>query len=58
MLDNVTVNEVAEAVVTVPSTPLLNVTVLLAGVVSKPSPLITIVVELAARVAAVAVTTG
>lgn len=54
----VTVNEVAVAPVTVPVAPLLNVTVLLAFVVSKPVPLIAIVDGLAARFATDAVTVG
>ncbi len=44
-------SEVAVAVVTVPTAPSLNTTVLLAAVGSKPKPLMVIVVALAARLA-------
>lgn len=55
----VTVMDVAEALVTVPTAPLLNTTVLLPGVKSKPRPLITTVEALAAMVKpALALTTG
>lgn len=55
----VTVMAVAVAVVTVPTAPLLNVTVLLAAVVSKPIPLITTVEASALTVKpALAFTTG
>ena len=47
--ENVTVREVAEAVVTVPLAPLLNATVLSFGVGLKPKPLKVTVVALAAR---------
>src|SRR5436853_446526 len=57
-VENVTVNDVAVAAVTVPTAPLLNVTVLCAVVVSKPKPLIVIVAALAARFAALMVTAG
>lgn len=53
-----TVNCVSDAAETVPAAPLVNVTVLLAAVSSKPSPLIMIVVALAARFARLAVTLG
>ena len=47
---NVTVNEFAEVTeVTIPKAPLLNATVLLAGVVEKPEPVIIKVVALIAR---------
>ena len=52
------VKAVAVADVTVPTAPLLNVTVLLAAVVSKPVPLIVIVAALAARFAVAVVTVG
>ncbi len=58
LVENVTVSEVAVAVVTVPTAPSLKVTVLLAAVVSKPKPLMVIVVALAARLAVLVVTTG
>jgi len=45
----VTVNWVAVAAVTVPTAPLLKVTVFLLGVVEKPEPLILIVGEFGAR---------
>lgn len=55
----VTVMAVAEALVTDPTAPLLNTTVLLPGVRSKPRPLITTVEALAAMVKpAFALTTG
>src|SRR5581483_4226356 len=50
-VEKVTVSEVAVAAVTVPTAPSLNVTVLLAAVVSKPAPLIVIVVALIPRLA-------
>ncbi len=53
-----TVSEVAVAAVTVPTAPSLKATVLLAAVVSKPKPLMVIVVALAARLAVLLVTTG
>lgn len=58
LVEKVTVNEVAEAVVTVPTALLLRVTVLFAAVVSNPKPLIVTVVELAARPIVRLVTTG
>lgn len=55
----VTVMAVAVAAETVPTAPLLNVTVLLPGVVSKPIPLITTVEASAAKLKpALALTTG
>ena len=54
-----TVKAVAVAAVTVPTAPLLNRTVLLAGVVaSKPKPLMVSVAALAARLLVLLVTTG
>ena len=47
--DSETVNAVAVAAVTVPIAPLLNTTVLLPAVVSKPSPLIVNVVAFASN---------
>src|SRR5258706_14912267 len=47
--ENVTVSDVAVAAVTVPNAPSLKTSMLLAAVVSKPKPLMTIVVSLAAR---------
>lgn len=58
LVDNVTVSNVAVAVVTVPTTPLLKTTVLLAAVVEKPNPLIVIVAEFAARLVVMPVTLG
>lgn len=58
LVDNVTVNSVAVAVVTVPTTPLLKTIVLFAAVVEKPNPLIVIVAELAARLAPLPETVG
>jgi hypothetical protein len=55
---SVTVSEVAVADVTVPSAPLLNVTLLLLAVVSKPAPLITKVVALSSKLLELLVTTG
>jgi len=57
-VENVTRSDVAVAVVTVPTAPLLNVTVLLAATVSKPMPLIVIVDALAPRAEVLLVTTG
>ena len=57
-VERVTVSTVAVAVVTVPTAPLLRVTVLFEAVVSKPNPLIVIVEAFAARFAVLAVTTG
>lgn len=58
LVDRVTVNSVAVAVVTVPTTPLLKTIVLLAAVVEKPNPLIVIVAEFAARLVVLLVTLG
>lgn len=58
LVENVTVNEVAVAAETVPTAPLLKVTVLLAAVVLKPVPAIVIVAELAARFDVAFVTVG
>lgn len=55
---NVTVSEVADAVVTVPVAPLLKTTVLFPAVVSKPAPAIVTVAALAAKSAVATVTTG
>ena len=55
---SVTVSSVAVADATVPTAPLLNVTVLLEAVVSKPSPSIRSVVSLAAMVAGLLMTSG
>lgn len=53
-----TVIDVAVDEMTVPAAPLLKTTVLLAAVVEKPSPAITIVAAFAARLAVLLVTTG
>ncbi len=58
LVENVTVRDVVEAEVTVPTAPLLNVTVLSSGVALKPNPLMTSVVASAARLAVLTVTTG
>ena len=58
LVENVTVNVVAVAVVTVPTAPLLNTTLLFAAVVLNPKPLMVIVVESAARFVVLLVTTG
>jgi hypothetical protein len=57
-VSNPTVIEVAVEEMTVPTAPLLNETVLLAAVVSKPRPAITTVAAFAARLAVLLVTTG
>jgi hypothetical protein len=57
-VESVTVNEVAVAEVTVPTAPLLNTTVLLAAVVSKPAPAIVKDVALAAKASVSIVATG
>lgn len=54
----VTVSDVADADVTVPSAPLLKVTVLLAAIESNPNPLMVTDVALAATVVELVVTTG
>ena len=53
-----TVSDVAVAAVTVPTAPLLKVTVFLAKVVSNPAPLMTMVAAPAERAAVLDVTTG
>ncbi len=53
-----TVSKVAVAVVTVPTAPLLNTIVLLAGVELKPTPAIATVVALMAKLDPLVVTTG
>ena len=58
VVEKVTVNVVAVAVVTVPTAPLLKATVLLLGVLSKPKPLMVIVVALAIKSDVLLVTTG
>jgi hypothetical protein len=56
--ESVSVRDVAVAVVTVPTAPLLNTTVLFAATGSKPNPAIVIEVAFAARLALLVVTTG
>ena len=58
LMENLIVSEVAEARVTVPTAPLLKVTVLLAKVGLNPKPLITMLDVLRDRLAVLAVTTG
>ncbi len=58
LVENVTVSVVAVAAVTLPTAPLLNVTVLLAAVVLKPKPLMVIVVAVSASDVVACVTTG
>ena len=58
LVENVTISEVAVAVVTVPTAPLLNTTVLLPATVANPKPLIVTVVALIARLEVLLVTTG
>jgi hypothetical protein len=58
LVEKVTVNEVSVAADTVPTAPLLNVTVLLAAVELKPVPEIVTVAELAARFEVALVTVG
>ena len=58
LVENVTISEVAVAVVTVPTAPLLKVTVLFAATVLKPAPVIVIVAAFAASVAVATVTAG
>lgn len=57
-VENVTVSDVAVALVTVPTAPLLNVTTLLAAVVLKLVPAMVRVAVFAARLAVLAVTVG
>jgi hypothetical protein len=58
LVENVTVSEVAEADVTVPTAPLFITTVLPPETVEKPKPLIVTVVALIPRLAVLLVTTG
>lgn len=58
LVENVTTKLVAVAEVTVPTAPLLNVTVLLPGVVLKPKPLMVMVAAASDRLVVLAVTTG
>src|SRR5262249_53496486 len=55
---NVTVSEVALAVVTLPTAPPLKTTVLLPGVAEKPTPLMMILLTFAGSTAELMVTTG
>jgi hypothetical protein len=57
-VENVTTKLVAVDDVTVPTAPLLNVTVLLPGVVLKPKPLIVMVAAASDRLVVLPVTTG
>lgn len=57
-VENVIVNVVAVAAVTVPTAPLLKTIVLLPGVVLKPKPVMVMVLELIDRLAVLRVTTG
>lgn len=57
-VEKLTVSAVDVAESTVPTAPLLNVTELLAAVVSNPAPLITILVALNAKLAVLCVTAG
>lgn len=58
LVENVTVSEVAEAEVTVPTAPLFITTVFPPATVENPKPLIVTVAELIARLAVLLVTTG
>lgn len=58
MVLKLTFRVVAVADVTVPTAPLLNVTLLLEAVELKPKPWITMLEALAARLAELVVTTG
>lgn len=58
LIEKVTVNLVVEAVVTAPTAPLLNTTVLLAAVAENPNPSITTVLALAAKASVLDVTAG
>ena len=58
LVENVTVSEVAEAAVTVPTAPLFITTVFLAGTRSNPKPLITTVATFIPRLVVLLVTTG
>ena len=57
-VESVTVNEVAVAALTAPTAPLLNTTLLLPGVVSKPVPVIVTEVSVTLRLVVAAVTIG
>jgi hypothetical protein len=57
-VEKVTVNWVAVALSTVPTAPLLKVTVLLAAVVSNPEPAMVMVLALIARLLVFNVTIG
>ena len=57
-VESVTVNDVAVAAVTVPTAPLLNTTLLLPGVVSKPVPVIVTDVSVTLRLVVTEVTIG
>lgn len=57
-VENVTVSDVAEALVTVPTAPLLKTTVLLASTALKPNPVMTTVDAVRARLVVLEVTTG
>src|SRR5580704_5611109 len=58
LVENVTVSEVAVAVVTLPTAPSLNTTVSWAAVVSKARPVMVTVVAVAVRLAGLVVTPG
>lgn len=58
LVERLIVRSVPVALVTVPAAPLLNATKLFPAVVSKPDPLMVIVVALAARFTVLAVITG
>lgn len=58
LVEKVTTKLVAVEDVTVPTAPLLKVTVLLPGVVLKPKPLMVTVVAARAKLVVLAVTTG
>lgn len=58
LVENRTVSEVAEALVTVPMAPLLKTTVLFAGTALKPKPVSTMLVAVRDKLAVEAVTTG
>lgn len=58
LVENVTVSEVAEAEVTVPTAPLFITTVFPPEAVENPKPRIVTVVELIPRLAELLVTTG
>ena len=58
LVENVTVSEVAVALVTVPTAPLLNTTVLFAAVVLKPVPAIVMVVAEFDKLVLLLVTVG